>query len=361
LAEDQDNEDKSEEPSQHRLEKSREQGDVAISKEISVVLVLAAAFIAVILSGQYMFETLMSFIDELYKMSLAEIFTQKGILDLLVICITTILKTISPVFAVSFIIGIAVTLMQVGLVYAPDLIQPKLDRINPMGGLKRLFSTKALFELGKGLIKFTAVSLVTYHYLDDFLGQITGFFYVEISSLLHIASAITIKIVFAILFALFIISVMDFMYEKFTYHQRMRMTKKEVKDEVKEREGNPEIRSKIKSMQRELAKKRMMKEVVKADVIVTNPTHLSVALKYDKQKMVAPLVVAKGADLIALKIREIAKGANIPIVENITVARALYQNVKIGDPIPKTLYSTVAEILGFVYRLKKKSKAVSLE
>ncbi len=139
------------------------------------------------------------------------------------------------------------------------------------------------------------------------------------------------------------------------------MTKKEQKDELKEREGNPEVRSKIKTIQREMARKRMMKEVAKADVIITNPTHISIAIKYDKARMVAPVVVAKGADVVALRIRELAQINQVPIVENITIARALYKEVKLGESIPRNLYLAVAEILSFVYRLKKKAKVLETE
>ncbi len=164
---------------------------------------------------------------------------------------------------------------------------------------------------------------------------------------------------FAILAGLAIIAAADFAYQKFSYKKKLMMTKEQAKKESKEQDGNPEIKQRIRSIQREMSQKRMMADVPKADVIITNPTHISIALKYDKATMVAPEVIAKGADAVAMKIREIAKESDIPIVENVPLARAMYKTVKIGDGVPRNLYKAVAEVLAFVYKLKRKRKAVA--
>ena len=170
---------------------------------------------------------------------------------------------------------------------------------------------------------------------------------------------IIVKLVFSVMIGLGVIALGDFAYQKFSYQKKLMMTKEELKKESKEQDGNPEVKQKIKAIQREMSQKRMMEDVATADVIVTNPTHISVALKYDQLNMISPEVVGKGGDHLAMKIREIAKENDIPIVENVPLARALYKTVKTGAPVPRNLYKAVAEVLAFVYKLKRKRKAVS--
>lgn len=359
MAEDSENEDKTEDPSAYRLEKSREKGEVAISRELNTIVVLIACFMVFIFSTFYMYELISKFIEDIYRLSPDATLTKEGSLKLFESAIITLLKSILPVSLAAIVFSLAIPLVQVGFVFAPELIEAKLERINPLEGFKRVFSMKSVFQLLKGILKFILVFVVTYWMLDEVTKSLIGFFHADLPTLLSFASHLATKVVASIFLGLFVLAVIDFGYEKYSFWQKMKMSKRELKEELKEREGNPEIRSKIKSIQREMARKRMMKEVPKADVIVTNPTHISVALKYDKEKMVAPIVVAKGADNIALRIREIAKDNGVPIVENITVARAIYKEVKLGESIPRNLYPVVAEILRFVYRLKKKANVLS--
>ena len=167
------------------------------------------------------------------------------------------------------------------------------------------------------------------------------------------------KLTFAMLMALGVVAMLDFAYQKITYQKKLRQTKQQIKQESKEQDGNPEIKQRIRQMQREMSRKRMIKEVKTADVIITNPTHISIVLKYDQENMVSPMIIGKGQDHMALKIREIAKMHNIPIVENVLLARTLYKTVKVGAPVPRNLYKAVAEVLAFVYKLKKKKKALA--
>lgn len=358
MAEDSDDEDKSEDPSPYKIEKSREKGEVAISRELNTTVVLAACFVAFLLSSVYMFETLGKYIDDIYRLVPETALTRQGVMSIVELSMETILKCIFPITLVSIIFSIMIPLFQVGFIFAPEVLEAKLERIDPMKGFGRIFSMKSLFQFLKGIFKFILIFVITYWMLDDIVHPLIGFFHSDIPTILTFVTNTSTKIVFSILVGLFVLAIMDFAYEKYSFLQKMKMTKKEQKDELKEREGNPEIRSKIKSIQREMARKRMMKEVPLADVIITNPTHISVAIKYNKSTMVAPIVVAKGADLVALKIREVAQFNQIPIVENITIARSLYKEVKIGESIPRNLYLAVAEILSFVYRLKKKAKVL---
>lgn len=361
MAEESENDDKTEDPSAYRLEKSREKGEVAISRELNTIVVLSACFVVFLFSTYYMFELISQFIDDLYRLTPEAALSRQGVIKLIENSMVTLLKSIMPISLVAIIFSLAIPIVQVGFVFAPEVIEAKLERLNPLEGIKRIFSMKSVFQFLKGILKFVLVFVVCYWMLDEVTSSLVGFFHADLNALLSFASHLTTKIVASIFIGLFVLAILDFGYEKYSFWQKMKMSKRELKEEMKEREGNPEIRSKIKSIQREMARKRMMKDVPKADVIITNPTHISVALKYDKEKMVAPIVIAKGADNVALRIREIAKDNGVPIVENITVARAIYKEVKLGESIPRNLYLAVAEILRFVYRLKKKTNVLSSE
>ncbi|MDH4469159.1 MAG: flagellar biosynthesis protein FlhB [Bacteriovoracaceae bacterium] len=353
--EDQDNQDKTEDPSQYRLEKSKEKGDVVSSKDLSGIMIVGAAVGTLMFAGTFMLDEIWSMTERILALNLDTVYQQKEIITFMNEVIYSFLKIISPLFLIVMIVSFLSQVMQIGVVYAPDLISMKLERINPQTGFGRIFSSKSLFEFFKGLIKFVLVFGVTYMVLNKSVFQLNGMINSEISSSLIFMKAIVFRLFVGVLITLVIIALIDFTYEKWAYLQRMKMSKHEMKEELKEREGSPEIRSRIKSVQREMAKKRMMKDLPKADVVVTNPTHFSVALKYNRDSMVAPIVIAKGADHLAFQIREIAKKNDIPLVENVMLARTLYSTVKVGESVPRDLYKAVAEVLAFVYKLKKRA------
>ena len=255
--------------------------------------------------------------------------------------------------------GLGSQIIQVGFLYEPDILTVNFDRIDPMKGFGRLFSKKALVDTVKSILKFVVVVFIAYTVFRDHSSEFLGFLHTEAAGSLVFGKALVLKLGFSILMGLGVIALMDFAWEKYSYLQKIRMTKQEVKDESKSQDGNPEIKNRIRTIQRQMSQKRMMNDVKKADVIITNPTHISVALKYSGDAMVAPEVVAKGADHLALRIRELAQEHDIPIVENVMLARTLYKTVKVGHGVPRTLYRAVAEILAFVYKLKKKKKAIS--
>ena len=225
--------------------------------------------------------------------------------------------------------------------------------------MKKLFSKQALFEAVKGVFKFVVVLAVVYAYLKDDVARYNGFMHLEISQTFFHAKDLLLKVSFAIILSLAVIAVLDFAWQKFTYKQKLMQTKQQLKQESKEQDGNPEVKQRIRQIQREMSRKRMIQDVKTADVIVTNPTHISIVLKYDSETMVSPMVVGKGQDHLAMRIREVAKEHNIPIVENVLLARTLYKTVKVGHPVPRNMYKAVAEVLAFVYKLKKKRKALS--
>ena len=350
MAEENDDE-KTEEPSQHRIDESRNKGEVAVSRELSSVILLSGSLLTLIISGVFVYEQFTEYIDWIYRLDFKLIYTAEKFGDVISTTAWTLVKCVGPFFVASACLGFLSTFIQIGFLYSPEILEVKLERLNPIQGFQRLFSKKALVEAVKGVFKFTVIIAITYNVMKNNIGSFLGFLHAD-------GKYLMVKLGFSILLGLGVIALMDFAWEKWSYHKKMMMTKQEAKQEAKEKDGNPEIKNRIRTIQRQMAQKRMMNDVKKADVIVTNPTHISVALKYDGNEMVAPSVLAKGADHLALRIREIAKENDIPIVENIMLARTLYKTVKVGHGVPRTLYKAVAEILAFVYKLRRKQKAL---
>jgi flagellar biosynthesis protein FlhB len=237
-----------------------------------------------------------------------------------------------------------------------DPIQPDLSKLNPMHGLKKIFSLKLLLDGLRLIVKMSAVLLVAYFAVKYQILTSASLVGVDPSYTLAGYGNISKVVFFSLMGVLSVFAAIDFWMNRFEYSKKVKMTKQEAKQEYKEREGDPQIKARIRSIQREVARRRMMAAVKKADVIITNPTHIAVALVYEKDKMTAPKVIAKGADLIAQKMKQIARDAGVPLVENVPLARTLFKSVKINQYIPRNLYQAVAEILAFVYKLKKKDR-----
>jgi len=256
-----------------------------------------------------------------------------------------------PVMFAILIIGLGINFFQVGLNFSTEAIEVKLDKLNPINGFGRIFSKRSLVELAKSVLKIVIIGFFLYNYLKDEILTMPQFIYYDLGTSLQEIAKILFAMVFQVIAVILILAIIDFAYQKWQTTQDLKMTKQEVKDELKQSEGDPQIKGKIRQKQRQMAMARMMQEVPKADVIVTNPTHYAVALQYHKG-MVAPVVVAKGQDLVAQRIKGIAKENHVPIVENKPLARALFSSVEIGDAVPTELYQAVAEVLAYVYRLK---------
>ncbi|MCM2350330.1 MAG: flagellar biosynthesis protein FlhB [Bacteriovoracaceae bacterium] len=355
---DENDDEKTEEPSQYKIDESRKKGDVASSKELSSVLILSGSLLTLILCGLFIFEQFTEYIDWLYRQNFRTVYTPEKFSEIFRHSMWTLLKCVAPSFGASVCLGVLSQFIQIGFLYSPEILNADIERINPIKGFGKLFSKKALVEAVKGVFKFIVVIVITYSVMKDNVGSFLGFLHAEAGQSLMFGQYLMAKLGFSILLGLGVVALADFAWEKWSYRQKMMMTKQQAKEEAKEKDGNPEVKQKIRQIQRQMAQKRMMDDVKSADVIVTNPTHISVALKYDGQTMVAPAVMAKGADHLALRIREIAKENDIPIVENIMLARTLYKTVKVGHGVPRTLYKAVAEILSFVYKLKRKQKAL---
>jgi flagellar biosynthesis protein FlhB len=350
---------KTEEPTQHRIDESRKKGEVASSKELNSVLILTGVLMTLILCSLFIYEELGKYIEWVYMLDAKEFFEGREFKKLFLKTLTITGKVLGPVFFTAMCLGVLSQVMQVGLIFSPEVLQLKFNRVDPIAGFKRLFSMKSIVEAIKGSFKFAVVLSIAYSVIKDNFMAFTGFLHSELSQSMSYGQQIVVQLSLSMLLGLFVVALADFAWQKYSHKQKLRMSKQEIKEESKQQDGNPEIKQRIKTIQREMSRKRMLEDVKTADVIITNPTHLSIAIKYDLQTMVAPSVVGKGADNIAMKMREIAKEYDIPIVENVPVARALYKTVKVGSGVPRTLYKTVAEILAFVYKLRKKQKALS--
>ena len=254
-----------------------------------------------------------------------------------------------------FAVAFASDIIQVKWKVTLKPLQPKFSKLNPISGFKKIFSKEALFELLKSLIKIGIVCWIAYSTLRDEFHNIFFLYDMPLKQAIVFIGDLAISIGLSISLTYVLIALADFVYQKLRFNEDMMMTKQEVKDEYKNTEGNPEIKSKQRARMREVSQRRMMQDLKTADVVITNPTHYAVAVKYDQNESSAPVVVAKGEDYLAAKIKEAAKENEIEIVENKPLARMLYANVDIGAQIPPELYQAVAEVLAFVYNLKNKS------
>jgi len=349
---------KTEDPTSHRIDEFRKRGEVAASKELTSVLILGASIMTLLLSIVFIYEQLGNFVEWVYALDVSTAFTEKSMKTIVYKTFGTAGKCAAPILLVVACMGIIANVAQIGFLYSPEVLNFKPERLNPISGFKKIFSMRSVVEALKGALKFIFILSIVAYFLKDDLDSFKGFFHADMFQSFLYGKSLIGKLAFAILGGMLIIAAFDFGYQKMSYQKKLRMTKEEVKKESKEQDGNPEVKQKIRAIQREMAQKRMIAEIPNADVIITNPTHLSIVLKYDHETMISPMIMGKGADHMALKIREIAKEHNIPIVENVPLARSLFKTVKEGSPVPRNLYKAVAEVLAFVYKLKKKKKAL---
>jgi flagellar biosynthetic protein FlhB len=256
-----------------------------------------------------------------------------------------------PLMLVVMTAGVLGNVVQFGFLFTGEKLTPNLAKLNPISGIKKLFSLRSLVELAKSIIKLVIISGVAYIVLERYLDQIPGIMQLSVGNILKFIGQVSFQVSLYTCLVLFLMAVLDFAYTKWQHHQDLKMTKQEVEDESKQREGDPAVKARIRSVQREMARQRMMEAVPDATVVITNPTHLAIALKYE-EGMSAPTVVAKGAGFVAQKIKALAAENDIPLVENKPLARAMYKLTEVGDFIPADLYRAVAEILAYVYRLK---------
>lgn len=348
-----DKEDRTEAPSEKRLREAREKGDLPRSRDLSTAVVVLAGVTTLIAARDQMSVHAANIMHVGLRYSRGDLFAANGVYRALATAALEGLKLLGPVFAVTAVAAVAAPALMGGLNFSAQALAPKFDRLDPIKGFSRLVSVNGLVELGKSLLKLVLIGGALVWFLlrstRDMYTVGTGPVSVGIAQAFSIFGQASL--VFAC--ALGAIALVDAPWQKFSFTKKMKMTKQEVKDEHKESEGSPELKSKIRQMQHQMARRRMMEDVPTADVIVTNPTHFAVALKYDENRMGAPRVVAKGVDVIAQQIRDVAGGAKVPVVEAPPLARALYHTTEIGREIPAALYIAVAQILAYVFRLKQ--------
>lgn len=346
---------KSEQATDARREEFRKQGNVANSKELGSAVVLLASAGGLYALGRFFFKNIYEVFQYTMGPDMVEIIRHGEFTEAFRFCGEKAMILIAPVIAIAAFLGIASTVVQIGFLQVEDALTPNFEKINPLEGFKRVFSLRAIVEAGKSLLKMAAIGAVVYFLLR---GQISHIPYMLSSSIEEIMSylgIVIVKLLGGVGGVMLVLALGDFAYQKWDLNKKMMMTKQEVKEEHKQREGDPMIKARIRRVQREMASKRMMAEVPKADVIITNPTHIAICLRYS-DKLPAPQLIAKGADHVAEKIKEIAREHNIPIVENKPLARAIFKTMKIGQVIPRELFVAVAEVLSYVYRLRKKGK-----
>ncbi len=319
-------------------------------------LTLLSGVVSLYLFGSFMVERLKQHATEVLGGMGRFEFTESNIYRLSLDLFLLIVLIMAPLLLTVLLTGLLAKLMQdEGRVeFNLTRIGFKFDKLSPMAGFKRLFNKDAMMEMLKSLLKIAVVGYIAYRVMVDEIGNITFLAEADIETILNYVGHISFKIVIHTCGVLIVLGVLDMMYVKWRYVQNLMMTKQEVRDENKETEGDPKIKGKIKQMQFQAARRRMVKIIPMADVVITNPTHFAVALKYDRQKMIAPIVLAKGADVMAQAIKKIARENNVTLVENRFLARELYDQVKENEPIPESLYAAVAEVLAYVYRLKGK-------
>lgn len=351
---------KTEEPSSYRIEEFRKRGEVASSKEVTSILILFGNFLIISFGIFYIFESMEEYVNWLYYLNFQGAISQELLGEIGKKTMLVALKCTGPIFLASILIGTLSQIAQIGFLWAPDVLEPKLERLNPLDGFKKIFSIKGLVETVKSVFKFSIIILIVFLFLKNKIPLFKGFFQMEILQSFLFGKSILTSLALLIILGLSVIAVMDLAYQKFSYQKKIKQTREQAKRELKEHEGNPEIKQRIRNIQREIARRRMIQDVKKADVVVTNPTHYAVALKYDSKVMISPKVVGKGADFLALRIRKAAKESDIPVVENIQLARNLYNTVKVGESVPRDLYKAVAEVLAFVYKLKRKQREIGI-
>lgn len=346
---------KTEEATPRRKQEARKKGQAPRSNELNMVVVLLGLFVILNVLGKWFYKELVTYVEQyLSPGELGTELSDTNLGNLLFRHCIIFLRLFLPLGLGALVTGLIINLIQVGPMFSLEPLRPKFSKLNPIAGLQRLFSVHGILELAKSIIKLMIVIYFAYSTIRDHLFMFLDMFRQSPFDVAMVLWRIIYRVAIKICLFLLALALFDYFYQRWEFRKSLRMTKREVKDEFKQTEGNPQIKNKIRQRQREIAMRRMMQEVPKADVVITNPTHLAIALRYDATKMSAPVVVAKGEGFIAQKIKEIAAANDVVLVENKPLAQAIYKTVDIGETIPENLFQAVAEVLAYVYRLKRK-------
>jgi flagellar biosynthetic protein FlhB len=346
---------KTEKATPKKREKARREGQVAKSAEIPSVFILLVGVGILYFSGQFAYEQLVSAMRANLRIEVLSDFTIDACVALLADVLWYFFLAVIPIMGGVFLTAIASNVLQVGFHWSPKAIQPKLHKLSFFKGITRLFSAKSFIELTKAFVKIAIIGVVSFWVIKSEIPQMLTLYDTSASFILVYILTVSFKIFIWVTVVMVVVAILDYAYQKWQFEKELRMTKQEVKEESKQAEGDPQIKSRIRSIQMQAARRRMMQDIPEADVVITNPTHLALAIKYEPGSMGAPKVIAKGAGKVAERIRKMARDYQIPVIENKKLARNLYKLVGVGEEIPSEFYQAVAELLAYVYRLKRKS------
>lgn len=346
--------DKTEKATPKKRQDARKKGQVLQSKEITSAFVLLFIFLALRLLGGYMYNEITYFTKVVLTeyVNIPDLYTINGITKLFMLSGIELIKICGPILGVALITGLIAEYAQVGFLFTFENLKFKFERISPLSGLKRIFSLRSVVELVKSIIKLAIVGFIAYSYIKSQADGVLTMMDMDAIGVASFIASSVVDLAIRICIALIFIGAVDYIYQWYEFEKNLKMSKHEIKEEFKQTEGNPEIKSKIRQKQRQISMSRMLGDVPKADVVITNPTHFAVAIRYDASVSPAPRVIAKGQDYLAQRIKEVARENKVEIVENKPLARSLYQSVEVGQEIPEEMYQAVAEILAFVYGIK---------
>lgn len=350
---DESGQEKTEQATQKRREETRKRGQVARSTEVNSAVILLAGFSVLMLFRRRILMGLENFIAGTFSQIYTYDLSLSNANGIMIHAIYSFFSIMLPIFIFMAVAGILVNIVQVGFLFTGEPLKPKLEKINPLEGFKRIISKRSFETFVRDIIKIIVVVWIGYYAIKGVMGDIIGVADSSVGNIFVFTGHTVFSIAMKILFGYVVIAILDYAFQRWDYERSMMMTKQEIREEMKQAEGDPLLRARVRSVQRELSRRRMLEEVPEAEVVITNPTHIAIALSYEAG-MTAPVVSAKGKNLIAEKIRAIADEAGVPIVENVLLAQSLYKAVDIGDPIPPELYTAVAEVLAYVYRLNGK-------
>lgn len=342
---------KTEKPTSRKLSKAREEGQVAKSQEVSSAFILLTGLGFFLFWGGSFFSTPARFMRHVFQNVVLLKVTPESLYSLFLLTLKQMAGLLLPLMLVLLVVGLAANLIQVGFKITPNAMQPKFSKFNPISGFKsRFMSLRPVVELVKAVLKIGLLGYIAYSvYHRNFAG-----FFDLLNQPVPLILAFIARVAFEILWRcglmMLVLSLFDYIYQRWDFMENQKMSKQDIKDEMKQSEGDPQVKSRIRSMQMSIARQRMMQAVPKADVVITNPTHIAVALIYDETQAEAPLLIAKGAGLVAEKIKRIARENGVPVVENKALARLIFKTVELNQMIPENLYQAVAEVLAYVYR-----------
>ncbi len=339
-----------------KREEARKKGQVAKSKELASVAVLLTGIFTLFWGSAYFYYHLTGILRHYLYETASHHITADAMQGMGIFALRQLSVTLMPLFLLLCVVAVLSNYLQVGSLLSWEAIAPKFSKLNPLEGFKRLFSAQALMEFAKSLFKLIVVGWIAWDTMSDQVSRLVPLIDQTPGLILSYVGHVSFTLFWKVCLVMIFLAILDFMFQKWDFEKNLRMTKQEVKEERKQTEGDPQVKSKIRSIQREMAMKRMMTEVPEADVVITNPTHLAVALKYDSTSMDAPKVVAKGSGHVAERIKKLARENGVPVIENKPLAQSLYKLVDLGKAIPEQLYQAVAQVLAHVYSLRKKAR-----